>query len=98
MKFSLPVNRFCIFFAVCLVAFAGNLHAQSPVPLEEEESFAWWYIALFLLSAALAVAVGLWFKKRKETPVAHDRKKVAANDDSLTFDADKEYEWLRKNQ
>lgn len=62
----------------------------------------WWYITLFVLAVCLA-AVVVWklkSKKAENVKAAKAEKSKKAEDiwDTSSLDADKELEWLRKNQ
>lgn len=89
-----------IFFAAAILC--GNLYAQNPALRNDEDDFTWWYITLGILAAALAGTLIVWLKKKKDA--SHQTKgKSSVNDDfnddgELSFDADAELEWLRKNQ
>ena len=94
--------------ASLFLTFAVNILAQMPqVPVPETESvvpedFTWWYIALFVLSSGLVGAVIWLIKSKKEKTLAVEKsknvKKTPEEIEGHSFDADKELEWLRKNQ
>lgn len=97
--------------AVSLLLFvAFEIAAQMPsvpvTPVEEEvpEDYTWWYIMLFLLAVGLAGAIYMVAKNKKAEKTAVEQKKInqknkAENSWEMdSLDADKELEWLRKNQ
>lgn len=99
MTFRSIISTSLFFFIT--VAFNNSIHAQNPALKNNEEDYTWWYITLFGLIAALSVTVLIWLKKKKSAPQDKIEKQSLENnsyDDSLSFDADKELEWLRKNR
>lgn len=95
---------------VSLIIFvAFEIKAQMPaVPVSPEdepevaEDYTWWYLMLFLLVVGL-VGVLYWRQKNKKLEKAvvqkqkdFQKSRVESSMDAL--DADKELEWLRKNQ
>lgn len=90
-----------------LLLISSGILAQMPsvtVPPEEtveSEDYTWWYIALFLLVLGLTGAIYWSIKRKKARKNAasgnkEKGKKSAYEENSL--DADKELEWLRRNQ
>jgi hypothetical protein len=84
--------------------FAVVVYSQQPPPIQRpnEESYWWWYLTLFVLTAGLAGAI-VWKIKTKKQIAENadqmvDERKRQSNMDGLSFDADAEMEWLRKNQ
>jgi HEAT repeats len=102
------MNKFKFGKVASLLLFVStSVLAQMPsvsVPVEEvaeQEDFTWWYVTLLVLAVALAGAVFWWLNSRKVKKAAtvKSKKNESKNkweEDSL--DADKELEWLRKNQ
>jgi hypothetical protein len=93
--------------ASLLLFVSTSVLAQMPsvtVPPEEvaeTEDFTWWYISLLVLAIGLAGAIFWWFnsRKAKNAVIAKNKKAEKRNDwEETSVDADKELEWLRKNQ
>lgn len=102
MTFRSVINKFNVFLVIA--ASTGKLFAQNPALRDGEEDFTWWYIALAVLGLALAAAVVALMKKKKAaeqtvSKVGKQSKGAShiSNDGSVSFDADAELEWLRKN-
>lgn len=95
------IKKFSILLVIA--ASTGSVFAQNPALRESGEDFTWWYIALAVLVLALIVTVAAWMKKKKAAEEASKigkRSKGASHissDGSVSFDADAELEWLRKN-
>ena len=68
--------------------------------VEPPEDYTWWYVALFVLAVGLTSAIVWKFKsKSAEQENAQLRsKKQEQNKPDNSLDAEKELEWLRKNQ
>ena len=83
-----------------LIILQSETYSQTPPKPIPVEDYTWWYIALFGLVAGLAVAIGVLYKQKKAEKEAKTNKvnKDEKNLDGLSFDADEEMEWLRKNQ
>lgn len=66
--------------------------------VEPAEDYTWWYVALFVLAVGLTGAIVWKFKSSNEERKTSQfkNKKSVRSDNSL--DAEKELEWLRKNQ
>lgn len=101
MTFRSIINKLNVFFIIA--ASTGKIFAQNPA-LRDTEDFTWWYISLAVLGAALAIAVMAWLKKKKaaqETDANAENSSRSssyiAEDGSVSFDANEELEWLRKN-
>lgn len=101
MTFRSVINKLNVFFIIA--ASTGKIFAQNPA-LRDAEDFTWWYISLAVLGAALAIAVMAWLKKKKaaqETDANAESNSRSssyiAEDGSVSFDANEELEWLRKN-
>jgi hypothetical protein len=85
----------CIVFTLFQYSFSQNPGRPQPV----EEDFTWWYLTLFFLVAGLAGTIYWKIKNKKPDVIIDDPKKKDKKDNSdLSFDADEEMEWLRKNQ
>lgn len=101
------INFLLINWAALILNFTVNATGQvtavrvAPVP-EPKEDFTWWYATLFVLFLSLVGTIFWWLnaKKAKETPnVASKLKEKKENAWEMnSVDADKELEWLRKNQ
>lgn len=100
-------------FLSALLLTAANIKAQMPaVPVPSPdadgadaksavgEDFTWWYISLFVLALGLAGAVYWLLKNKKAGKESAKPKKVERNEkwETGSLDANKEMEWLRKNQ
>lgn len=102
------MNKFKFGKIASLLLFVStSVLAQMPsvtVPPEEvaeQEDFTWWYVSLLVLAIALAGAVFWWLnsRKTKKDLVIKNKKAEKRNDwEETSVDADKELEWLRKNQ
>lgn len=88
--------------AILCINVAAQIPAQPP-PATEEESYTWWYLTLAVLFFGL-IGVIFWkikgakierVKQTKKTTTANKKKDVF---DYGALDADRELEWLRKNQ
>lgn len=85
----------CIIFTLFQYSFSQNPGRPQPV----EEDFTWWYLTLLFLLAGLAGTIYWKIKSKKPNVIVEDQKKKSKTDNSdLSFDADEEMEWLRKNQ
>lgn len=92
-----------------IIFIAFEIKAQMPsVPVSPEdepevaEDYTWWYLMLFLLVVGL-VGVLYWRQKNKKIEKAvvqkqKDFRKSRVESSMEALDADKELEWLRKNQ
>lgn len=74
--------------------------SQLPVPPQPLEDNTWWYVVLAVLVAGLVGAITWMVKAKKQSKVEKQTKgKIDENILELhSVDADKEFEWLRKNQ
>lgn len=99
------------FFNLLILVFISATEIRSqirsvppsqPAPAAQSESFTWWYLSLFVLVAALGAAIYWWLNTKKAQAAADAKAKSAAVGsgaaDGNAVDADKEMEWLRKNQ
>jgi hypothetical protein len=88
---------------LCFLNFIGiSVFAQPPSNLQSApEDNTWWWVTLIVLVAGLVSAI-VWKIKTKseaESPQKSTRSsKKDANSERMSFDADEEMEWLRKNQ
>lgn len=85
----------CIIFTLFQLSFS-----QNPGPPQPIDETPWWYFPLLIaLIAGLAGAIIWKIKGKKPDIIIEDPKKKSKTDNSdLSFDADEEMEWLRKNQ
>jgi HEAT repeats len=98
------LNFTFLFLTQVLSVRAQMSLVEAPVePEEATEDFTWWYLSLFVLTAALIGAVIWVMKTKKEKKAAavtikkiETNRKKSAETNSLDFD--KELEWLTKNQ
>lgn len=102
MNYRSVINKLSVLFIIAVLT--GNIVAQNPALRETGEDFTWWYIALAVLVAALAITVVAWTKKKKAAQEAVSKigkkstgRSHISEDGSVSFDADAELEWLRKN-
>lgn len=95
-------------FAVAVLAASLAVSAQvnvrsvpaAPPVSAPAEDFTWWYVTLFVLALGLAGAI-FWYlnnKKAQQEAATKSRPTASAETDLNAVDADKELEWLRKNQ
>jgi hypothetical protein len=93
-------------FLFLILVFSHEALAQVRMVLPDEdapepaEDFTWWYVSLFVLTVGLTGAIVWKFKNKeaeqKTSQAAEKRKRQNKREGSL--DAEKELEWLRKNQ
>lgn len=100
-----PVKVVNLLFLILFTSF--EILSQTPrivLPNEDvsepAEDYTWWYIMLFALAIGLTGAVVWKFKsKSAEKQFLQTKNKKKAQDKSdNSLDAEKELEWLRKNQ
>lgn len=99
MKLRSSVNLIVQIIGVLLV-FAQFSFSQKPGPPQPiAEDYTWWYLTLFVLVLGLGGAI-FWKIKSKKADIIIDagKKKGKKDNSDLSFDADEEMEWLRKNQ
>lgn len=95
------ISSLLLFASTSVLAQMPSVPVPAGEASEQPEDFTWWYISLFILTAALAGTI-FWVinsRKAKKTlvnDIQTAEKKRKQEDTSL--DADKELEWLRKNQ
>jgi hypothetical protein len=87
-------------FVLSIIFLQTETYSQTPPKPVPAEDYTWWYIALFVLVAALASAIGVLYKQKNAEKEAKANKEnnKDKNLEGLSFDADEEMEWLRKNQ
>ena len=93
-------------FLFLILLASSTILAQVRMVLPEEETvepaedYTWWYVALFVLAIGLTCAI-VWKFKSKNAEAEKSRsknKKREQNRPDNSLDAEKELEWLRKNQ
>lgn len=92
--------RFRIFYLpIAIIFFTIQIFSQQPPPQPPAEDNTWWYLTLFALFAGLCGAIVWKIKTKAASKQANQLGKNGNNkDEQLSFDADAEMEWLRKNQ
>lgn len=109
MKSTIYSSKFRLLSLLSLfITAAINIRAQSPADSVEEstEDFTWWYVSLAVLTGCLVGAIAWVLKNKKEVKFAAGKKSKTGKfdnfddkkDDFNSVDANKELEWLRKNQ
>jgi hypothetical protein len=91
---------FLILFASCEILSQVRMVLPEEEATEPTEDYTWWYIALFVLAIGLTGAIVWKFKAKSaeaENSQPKNKKKVQDRADN-SLDAEKELEWLRKNQ
>ncbi len=88
--------------AITVLIFINQAFSQQPPPKLPAEDYTWWYLTLLVLVGGLVAAI-VWKIKNKpaeklETTKNSNVKAGGKKDEQLSFDADAEMEWLRKNQ
>ena len=91
--------------ASLIIFIVVEISAQTPSEAADEaEDYTWWYAMLFVLAIGLVGAL-VWRQKAKkvEKAIIQQQKDNRKNKDEnhwemASLDADKELEWLRKNQ
>lgn len=99
MKFRLSINKILqvLGFIIILFQFSFSQKPGPPQPIAED--YTWWYLTLFFLVLGLAGAVFWKLKTKKaEVKIEENSKKSKKDNSDVSFDADEEMEWLRKNQ
>ena len=100
MKSRLLTNKTLQFISFVMI-FAQQSFSQPKVPPKPiEEDFTWWYVTLFALILGLGGAIFWKFTSKKAAAIVEEGKRKAGKKDNsdVSFDADEEMEWLRKNQ
>ncbi len=101
VKYSL-VNLLSLIIFTTMEIWAQIPSVPVPIPEEEiiEEDFTWQYILLFVLLLGLIGAI-IWVvnnKKNQKNSAVSKKKSTENSWETDSLDADKEMEWLRKNQ
>lgn len=99
MKYRLLESKYLQTLSIIVLSaqFAFTQKPGPPQPIQED--FTWWYVTLFFLILGLAGAIYWKVKNKKnDTVVSDEPKKNKKENGDLSFDADEEMEWLRKNQ
>lgn len=90
-----------ILFFISITEIKAQVRSVPPPPPPvQSEDFTWWYISLFVLALGLAGAVLWWLNNKKAQKNSTLKSSQTANDEMeiKSLDADKEFEWLRKNE
>lgn len=107
--FTGKIKFISVYFAVFLLVSTAEIFGQvvpvrpASVP-QPKEDFTWWYATLFILVLGLIGMVFWWMNNKKTKTADASAKSKETNksrensNDGNDFDADKELEWLRKNQ
>jgi hypothetical protein len=96
MKLRLSFNKFLPIFSFILIFTQASLSQKPGPPQPIQEDHTWWYLTLLLLSLGLIGAI-VWKMKSKKADVIVKNTGKKDNSD-VSFDADEEMEWLRKNK
>lgn len=99
MKLRSSINKILQIFGF-VVLLGQTSFSQKPGPPQPiAEDYTWWYLTLFFLLSGLAGAI-IWKIKSKKiiVKVEEGGKKNKKDNSDVSFDADEEMEWLRKNQ
>lgn len=100
MNLRTKTKSFLLLVVVNLIFIQANFSQQPGPPQPIPEDYTWWYLTLFVLFAGLGGAI-FWKIKTKKTEVkAQESKRTNGKKDNsdVSFDAEEELEWLRKNQ
>lgn len=101
LKFRTTGLALLIFVSATEIQSQIRAIPQAP-PAQKTEDFTWWYVTLFILLLGLAGAIFWRMNSKKAQNEANAKPKHAANgkkdSEGNALDADKELEWLRKNQ
>jgi len=96
------VNLASLIFIFTLDIWGQKTPSRVPPAVDKGEDFTWWYGTLLVLVLGLAGAIYWWLKgKKAQKNLATESKKATNAERSWeinSLDADKELEWLRKNQ
>jgi len=96
------LNLALIIFIFTLETWGQAAVTRVPPAVEKGEDFTWWYVTLFVLILGLAGAIFWWLNGKKAKKAAASASKQTKNGEKSweidSLDADKELEWLRKNQ
>lgn len=84
-----------------LIMTATIFGQASSVPAAQKEDSTWFYVLLGVAALGLAGAI-FWYlngkKAQKELSASNFKETESSKRELNSFDADKEFEWLRKNQ
>lgn len=105
IKFKPAGSLFFNSALVIMTAAAAEVFAQmpTPVPAPETEDYTWWYVTLFVLLLGLVGAIGWWLNSKNSDAAAaqnansNGRQSSRDYSEDASVDAEKELEWLRKN-
>jgi hypothetical protein len=106
MKNAMLKSKIIFVSALAMIqSLAVNVSAQivevSAPPPEATEDYTWWYVTLAVLAIGLGGAV-VWLLKNKKAEKKELEKYQSAQKEkdweAESLDADKELEWLRRNQ
>lgn len=90
-----------LYLLTTVIIFTTQIFSQQPPPVKPpEEDYTWWYLTLLLLVGGLVGAI-IWKIKSKPANLQTNNQNARGGgrkDEQLSFDADAEMEWLRKNQ
>ncbi len=96
------VKFLSINLALLIYTFTAEITAQVTPVTERTEDFTWWYGTLFVLVVGLAGTIFWWLNSKKPKKIAAPKSKSTTNNENSweenALDANKELEWLRKNQ
>lgn len=101
---KLSLYNLLIFIFISAIDVRAQIRSVPPPQpsAAQGESFTWWYISLFVLAVALGCAIYWWLSTKKAQADANTKSKQSSigsdASDNNAVDADKEMEWLRKNQ
>lgn len=95
------INSTIVIFITTATIFGQVRSIPVPPPVAPKgEDFTWWYVSLFILALGLAGAIFWWLntKKAQKESAAKFKEMTSGERELKAVDADKEFEWLRKNQ
>jgi len=97
---SIILSATILIFISALEIWAQIRSVPPPPPPVQSEDFTWWYVSLFVLVLGLGGAIFWWLNNKKGQKGATSKVNQAAGNETelKSVDADKEFEWLRKNQ
>lgn len=88
-----------LFQALAMEIAAQIRQVTVPQP-EAAEDYTWWYVMLAVLAVGLGGAIVWWLKNKKAEKKELEKYEASQKDswEPESLDADKELEWLRRNQ
>nr|MDQ3040977.1 hypothetical protein [Acidobacteriota bacterium] len=97
---SIILSATILIFISALEIWAQIRSVPPPPPPVQGEDFTWWYVSLFVLVLGLGGAIFWWLNNKKGQKGEISKVNQAAGNETelKSVDADKEFEWLRKNQ